>query len=103
MHYGEAWAWVGETEPQMLKLDNAERKMMSGSLLALAIASGALAAALGVVALSHMINTPALCASPMQHCFACYGTLASGVVALTTGCTAATLMRPWARLSYISG
>lgn len=84
----------------MLKLDNADRKMMSGGLFTLAIAAGALATALGVVALSHMISSPALCASPVQHCLACYGAVASGVLALISGCAAAALLRPWSRLSY---
>lgn len=77
----------------MLKLDIEERKLVGSGLFALAVAAGALATALAVVALSHMTNSQALCASPMQHCVACYGAVASFAIALLAGCTAVSTFR----------
>ena len=74
--------------------DQDERIILGGSLLALAISAGALAAGLGIIAEAHMAGASSLCGAPAQHCMACYGAAVSLAAALVTGCAAMSFFGP---------
>lgn len=63
-----------------------ERRILGGSLLALALTAAGLAAALGIISQAHMTGLASLCGSPSEHCLACYGAAVAVAAALVTGC-----------------
>lgn len=66
--------------------DRNERRILGGSLLALALSAAGLAAAFGIISQAHMTGLANLCGSPSEHCLACYGAAVALAAALVTGC-----------------
>lgn len=66
--------------------DRDERRILGGSLLALALSAAGLAAAFDIISQAHMTGLANLCGSPSEHCLACYGAVAALAAALVTGC-----------------
>lgn len=66
--------------------DRDERRILGGSLLALALSAAGLAAVFGIMSQSHMTGLANLCGSPSNHCLACYGAAVALAAALVTGC-----------------
>ncbi len=74
--------------------DPTERKILASGLLALTLSLGALTAVLSGIAFDHMRWAAGLCASPVEHCWACYGAALSLVVTLIAGSAGLSLLRP---------